>query len=69
MKVPATLHVLRGRSRSSMIAASVDDAIQVAVVGEAAGDFTAVEITDWTGRRLEGSALRVEICRRLALRE
>jgi hypothetical protein len=66
MIVPATLFVVRDGVPSSMIAESIDDAIRVAVAGEDAGDFKAVEITDWSARRLDQSALRDAITRRRA---
>jgi hypothetical protein len=49
-----------------MISASVEDAIRVAIAGEAAGDFKAVEVTDWGGGGLNAAALRKEISRRSA---
>ncbi len=66
MQFPVTLHVTRGEVRSSMISASVEDAIRVAIAGEAAGDFKAVEVTDWGGGGLNAAALRKEISRRSA---
>jgi hypothetical protein len=51
-----------------MIAASIDDAVRVATAGEEAGDFRAVEITDWSGRRLDEIAVHEEINRRRASR-
>jgi hypothetical protein len=68
MEILATLHVLRGTTRSSMIAASIEDAVRVATAGEEAGDFRAVEITDWSGRRLDENAVHEEINRRRASR-
>jgi len=63
MQTPATLHVARGATRSSMSTASLEDAIRVAIAGEESGDFQVVEITDWSGCRLDESALRREIDR------
>jgi hypothetical protein len=66
MEVPATLFVVRGAARSSMVTASIENAIEVAVAGETSGDFRAVEITDWAGCRVGENALRREIDRRRA---
>jgi hypothetical protein len=61
MEITATLFVLRGTTRSSMAAASIEDAVRVAADGEESGDFKAVEITDWSGRRLDENAVREAI--------
>jgi hypothetical protein len=68
MEIFATLVVLRGTVCSSIDAESKDDAIDVAIAREDAGDFKAGEVMDWGGRRLDEAALRDEINRRRASR-
>jgi hypothetical protein len=60
-----TLHVVRGSVPSKILAASHDDAIDLAVKGELAGEFRAERLTDWLGGSLDGDELRREIERRL----
>jgi hypothetical protein len=63
-QIITTLHVIRNNVPSKILADSHEDAIELAVKGEQAGEFIAVSITDWSSGEIDGVALREEIERR-----